>query len=304
MDDKQEKKIMKRGNQLLKNHAQIYEQLIKIPEQRQITFHEEFKGEMGFGKPRFVDPSYKWDKELLISLRKYFDQLWDFFYDYNYYLDDSIMHLISNKLRSKSKKSIIFLLENDIWCTDEVYGKYLIEKDNESITINYYRFDTKIKEFKIPTLNKNELKEWIIRDAREQIKNQFTALWNKLEGEIYACMEQKYLTEPKIYLSDQYLQQQINQTKATAEEWPEAAILSLGRIVEILLLKQLRRKRKHYKEDLIETAHLAGKIQTHQKKVLLKIRTEYNLLKHNPFYKGDSFNSNELVQQFLDVIKI
>jgi hypothetical protein len=296
--------ISERGNQLLLRHNRIYQQLKLIPDHRIMIFREEYEGDLRFGKPRFVDPNYKWDQTLLRTLQVHLNQLWQFFYDYNYYLDESLMHLISKKLRKKSKKSIIFLLENDIWCTDEVYGKYLIEKETDRTTLSYYRFNTKLKAFHIPTTKETELQEWIINDARRQVKEQFKESWSKLKDAIKECMREKYLFEPKIYVSDDYLKEQIKLTAKTAEAWPEGAILSLGRIGEILLLKLLGKRRKELKEDLIDTAYLAGKIQAHQKKILIKIRAEYNLVKHNPFKKSDVSITKDLIEQFQKVIKI
>lgn len=62
------------------------------------------------------------------------------------------MSLISYSKRSESKNSIIFLLERDIWETDEVYGDYLIEKIENYTKISYFRFDKKIKSFEIDTI--------------------------------------------------------------------------------------------------------------------------------------------------------
>jgi len=115
--------IKSEGGKLLSIHSKLYSTLIKIPDKREIEFREEFEDGKWFGKPRFKKPKYQWDQLLFKELRNHLQDVWNFFDKYNYWLDETILPLIDSKSRRVSPKSIIFLLENDIWNTTDVYGK-------------------------------------------------------------------------------------------------------------------------------------------------------------------------------------
>ncbi len=294
--------IKSEGEKLLSTHSKLYSRLIMIPDKREIEFREEFEDGKWFGKPRFKKPKFKWDKHLLKDLRNHIQDMWNFFEYYNYWLDNTILVLIDSKTRRSSKKSIIFLLENNIWNTTEVYGKYLIEKEEDSIFVSYYRFDTKINENEINTVNDTEIKDWILVDAIKQIKQQFTFLWSKLETEIRICMEEEYTKKPKVSLTTDYLIKQLDLTITLSKDWPEASLLSLGRICELWLLLALRKEHKDYHEDLIRKAEMRGIISKHQGKLLHKIKRNYDYLKHKTYYRSERNFVGELIEQFTNLI--
>lgn len=286
------------GEKLLTTHLNLYKKLLGIPDKREIEFREELKDGKRFGKPRFIKSQYEWDIELLKKLRDHLQDLWNFFYKYNYWLDETIFPLLAYNSRRISKKSVIFLLEKDIWNTDEVYGKYLIVKSKSSTFISYYRFGTKINEIELSTVNESKIKEWICNDARKQISEQFSFLWSKLETEIQLCIEEKYHKEPKLYITTEYFKEQFELTKKYSKDWPEAAMLSLGRICELWLILALNKKHKDYYEDLIKQAELMRKITKNQGKLLYKIKKNYDHLKHKTYYKIDKDFVVELINQF------
>ena len=134
------------GKTLLDNHNMLYEQLIKIPEKREIIYIEEMEGGVKVGKPRFKNPKYQWSMSLLVDVRDQLQNIWNFFDRYSYWFDDTLIPLLNTDERRMSKKSIIFLLEEDVWRTDEVYGKYLIEESQNGIIISYSRRERKMKQ--------------------------------------------------------------------------------------------------------------------------------------------------------------
>ena len=118
------------GQNFLKIHEELYSELLKIPSERELSFKLVEKDGLTVGQPRFMPRYYEWPTELKIKLRDHLQEVWNFFDKYSHWVDDSIMSILSYSKRSTSKKSIMFLLERDVWETDEVYGDYLIEKSS------------------------------------------------------------------------------------------------------------------------------------------------------------------------------
>jgi len=112
--------IKSEGEKLLLKHSELYEKLISIPNEREIEFREEFDNGKWFGKPRYIKPKFQWDERLFTELQNHLQEIWNFFEKYNHWLDETILPLIETDSRRSSNKSIIFLLENDIWNTSEV----------------------------------------------------------------------------------------------------------------------------------------------------------------------------------------
>lgn len=296
--------IRQEGQELLKVHSYLREQLIKIPEKRDMEYNEEVENGKRLGKPRFRQPLYDWSEELLTNLRNHLQNIWNFFDQQSYWLDSTIMPLIAYVDRRVSKKSIIFLLENDVWSTDEVYGKYLIEKSRDETIISYFRREQKIRQFKLPILSDSEIKSWICIDAVNQIKGQFDFLWSKLETEISACIDEIFHRKPKLTITSDYLELQLQKTKNISEEWPEAALLSLGRILELWLLISLGRKKKGYSPfaDFIRDAELVGLIEKPERKLLSKIWRAYNNLKHKTYFKVEKKFVISLIEEFSNLL--
>lgn len=296
--------IKTQGQKLLDLHSNLYYKLIKIPENRKMIYREEFENGKKFGLPRFKPEKYEWPQELLKKIRDHLQNIHKFFDTYSYWYDNTIIPLIDYRYRRESKKSIIFLLENDVWETDEVYGKYLIEKSQNETIVSYYRRDKRIKEFPLKTTNDSEIKEWICRNAIKQIKEQFEFSWIKLETEINVCIKEKFQREPKLTLTSNYLRDQLEKTKKISKEWSEAALLNLGRIAEIWLLIALGYNNTPKFEDIIRTAEVEGIIDKHDAKLLRKIKTNYNDLKHKAYCKIERDNISNLIIKFLKMFVI
>lgn len=295
--------IKSEGETLLETHKNLYEQLIEIPEEREMTYDEEMKEGVKIGKPRFKNPKYQWFTSLLVDLRNHLQNIWNFFEKYSYWFDDTVISLLDTNERRVSKKSIIFLLEENVWSTDEVYGKYLIEESQEGVSISYSRRDRKIKQIILKPKNDTEIKEWICKDAIRQIKTQFEFLWGKLETEIKACFDEIFHKKPKFTLKTEYIQEQLDKTIIISEQWAEAALLNLGRIVELWLLISLEMKSAPLFVDLIREAEIAGILDKHEVKLLRNIRTNYNNLKHKTYYKIEDKDIKIMVENFSNLFK-
>ncbi len=296
--------IIREGNSLLKKHRILFKKLIQIPETREIMFRIDIEENLNIGKPRFKNRHYSWPKDLLKVLRDHLEDTWNYFDKYSHWIDNSLMSLISYPKRNESKKSIIFLLEKDIWETIEVYGDYLIEKREDHSIVSYRRFDKKIISFVINTIKDVEIEAWICKDAIKQIKEQFYYLWTKIETEINVCIEEKYHKEPKLLISSIYLIEQLKKTKEIVENWPEAALLNLGRICELWLLILLDKESSGFNEDSLKLAERNNIIDKDEFKFLKKIRRNYNDLKHKRYYKVDKSLIFSFIIDFSKFFKI
>ena len=290
--------IKSEGKTLLDNHKKLYEQLIEIPEKREMMFIEEMEGGVKVGKPRFKNPKYQWSPSLFVDVRDHLQNIWNFFDRYSYWFDDTLIPLLNTDERRMSKKSIIFLLEEDVWCTDEVYGKYLIEESQDGIIISYSRRERKMKQITLKSKDDSVIKDWICKDAINQIKNQTEFLWRKLETEIQVCINEIFNKQPKLTLNSNYLIDQLEKTITISEQWAEAGLLTLGRITELWLLTSLGKKNASRYVDIIREAEIAGILDKHGSKLFRKIRTNYNNLKHKTYYKIEVEDIKTLVESF------
>ncbi len=296
--------ILEEGKILLKQHQNLFNKLRQIPCTRDMTFRIDIIDGLKIGKPRFRKRYFLWSKELFAELRDHLEDTWIFFNSYSHWIDDTIMSILTYKKRRESKRSVIFLLESDIWETKEVFGDYLIEKKNQHTILSYYRFDKKFKTFEISTTDDLKIEQWIKNDAIKQIKNQFNYLWSKVESEIKTCMDEKFHKEPRLLLNSDYLLEQFKKTKKIVEDWPEASLLSLGRIIEMWVLIQLDRENNDYGNDLLKELEINSIINKIEFKFLSKIRRDYNDLKHKRFFKPDQVILKKYLSEFKTYIEI
>ena len=295
--------LKEEGEELLNAHKKLYYNLKEIPSARELTFRVDLEENLRIGKPRFASRYLEWPKELYGRLRDHLQDVWKFFDKYSHWVDSSLMALISYAKTMETKKSIIFLLEHDIWETDEVYGDYLIEKFEEQSKISHYRFSKKLRTFDLETVQDNSIEEWIRKDAIKQIEKQFNYLWLTIETEIKVCIEEKYHKEPRLLLSSHYLSEQLQKIKNIVEDWPEAALLNLGRICEIWLLLKLDKENSEFKEDTFKLAERKNIISKDEFKFLKKIRRNYNDLKHKRYYSIDKSLISNLINEFSNFFK-
>ncbi len=283
--------IQSEGNRLLQEHSFLFLELKEIPSTRNVVCRTERSNGNIIAKPRFLPEKYQWVADLFSRLRDHLQSLWNFFDSYSYWFDDITRAIIHIEERRLSKKSIIFLLERDIWSTDEVHGDYLIEKIGKNVVISYYRRHQRIRQFKLSPMTDTEIQTWICEDARKQIVDQFSILWEFLENEIETCIREEFSRLPTTLITTDHILKQYDHITEFLPNYPEAALMSLGRIAELWLLQMLEKEKRSFKEDLIRMAHGEGLINKNQVKLLQSIRREYNLLKHTLIY---SINENRL----------
>ncbi len=296
--------IQEEGNKILNNHAELYKKLIQIPAKREVEYREEIEYGKLIGRPRFKQKEYEWPLDLLKDLHNHLQNIYIFFEKYYFWYDDTLIPLIDQRFRRTSKKSIIFLLEKDVYATDEVYGDYLIERNKNKIVLSYYRRDKKIRQFEIKSINSDEMKKWICRNAIYQIQEQFKFLWNRLKTELKVCMEEFYHKKPETKLSLQYLKEQARKVNEILNDWPEAALLNIGRIIELWLKNELEYRSLEKYDDLIRFAEVDEIISKQERKLLSLIRKNYNDLKHNLYYKVDKTFISKLISDFLKNINL
>lgn len=286
------------NEKILQDHSELYDELIQIPLNRIITYNEYKKDGILIGKPRFRPKEYQWDPKLLSKLRDHLQDIWNYFDSKSYWFDKSLKEILLYNERRLSKKSIMFLLEKDVWCTDEVYGDYLIEEIDGKTQISYYRFNQKFQTFILNINNKEDRGEWIVNDAKSQIIKQFQFLWKKLEIELITCEEETHHKPISYQMDDEYLRSQLIVCEQILSISKEAALLMLGRIQEIFLLKHLKKIKSERDESIFVEAENRGIINNATKKIFWKIRTNYNSLKHTTNYDINSCNILELLNSF------
>ncbi len=137
------------GKKLLETHDGLFFQLKTIPATRVMVYREELVNNHRIGKPRFDPPVYLWPPTLLIQFRNHLEMLWLFFDRHSYWFDDAIRPILEYDTRRLSNKSMVYLLEHDVWGAPEVYGDYLIEPLNEGFHVSYYRRDVRRRTFEV-----------------------------------------------------------------------------------------------------------------------------------------------------------
>ena len=124
-----------------------------------------------------------------------------------------------------------------------------------------------------------------------------------METEIQVCIEEFFHKPPKFTLKPDYLKEQLDKTIEITEQWAEAGLLNLGRIVEHWLLNKLGMKRAPFYSDLIRDAEIAGLIDKNEVKLLRNIRSNYNGLKHKTYYKIDIEEIKLMIKHFSNLFK-
>ena len=112
-------------------------------------------------------------------------------------------------------------------------------------------------------------------------------------------MEEFYHKKPKTKLSSQYLKEQAHKVYEILNDWPEAALLNVGRIIELWLKHELEYRSVEKYDDIIRFAEVDGLISRQEGKLLSLIRKNYNDIKHNLHYKVDKTVISKLISDFL-----
>lgn len=122
-----------------------------------------------------------------------------------------------------------------------------------------------------------------------------------METEIKVCIEEKFHIEPKLLLTSEYLRGQLEKIVNISNEWPEAALLSLGRIAELWLLISLGLENTPRGENIVKLAEVDGIIDKHEAKLLSKIKRHYDNLKYKLYYKIEKNKIHSFVEEFSNI---
>ncbi len=299
--DNIEKKIRDEGNKLIKKHIIIGNKLREIPKNRNMRYTISTENTITIGKPRFEKTPYSWNKPQLNELLDHLQDIWNYLQKHHYYFDHKILSFINKDSRRSSKESIIFLLERDVWETDEVYGDYLIEKTNNSVEISYIRRNEKRKTFKLKMMDDEQIKEWIINNAREQIISSFDYKWNLLLTEIDTCANGLHIKLPPVPLSTKELHDQILLVEKILEIDVIVATLALGRVSELWCIILLKQTERNMFVNYIQELKQKGLINNHKQRLLNNIRIIYNSVKHKTNFRVDENTIRELYTNFCNL---
>ena len=124
-----------------------------------------------------------------------------------------------------------------------------------------------------------------------------------METEIEVCIDEIFHKPSKYTLKPNYLKDQLDKTIEISEQWAEAGLLNLGRIIEHWLLHDLGMNNAPLFSDLIREAEIAGLIDKNEVKLLREIRTSYNNLKHKTYYKIDKEEIKSMIKNLSNLFK-
>ncbi len=295
-------------SKLLKEHKYLEENLKDIPFQRKMTCQLIEKDGKIIGKPRFQPPVFKWDQQTYSRFVSYLRDARKFLDQRHYWYDNTIKDSLKADRGRDSKKSVIFLLERDVWCTDEVYGDYLIEYEEEYTIISYFRRNERRRTFRVKLRDTKELQEWLMDDARRQISRQFQFLWDAIRLDLETCEE----LEPQKTNTKEFITQELyNQFLSAKEEFdknPILGFLGIGRIAELWVRERLPREQRDSRNRSPRREALnLGLISKDQYKLLNEIATNYNQLKHrldfNPELPRNKKKLKRLILNFSKILK-
>lgn len=281
------------GEALLKEHNELFFELITIPEQRAMAYTINDENGHQVAKPRFKPSVYNWPLDLFTRLQSHMQTIWGFIETYSYWFDNSLKALIQYEGHKITKKSIVYLLQQNTSDIDEIYGDYDVERKLSKYFISYFRNNEKIKTFE-PNVNTSaEIERWICLDTRKQIIDQFSFLWNNIQAEIESCMKEYHTTLPAELLTKEYITKKNNLIGDVIEEYPEFALFHLGKLAELYLVQILELEKHPKGINLVWEAQNKGLLTTARTKLLEDIRKEYNLLNHRLDYVT---NKNLVIQ--------
>ena len=301
------------GKRILDKHKKLGDKLVLTPESREINFYSESKNGVKFGKPRFSPAFQSLKPALLRELMQHLQSICSLFDNNEYYYDDLIAFLIQKQSFSE-KGSIAFLLQHDVWETDEVYGLYLIDIREESTEISYYRRKTKYQPTTIRQTGKEEIEEYILNDAIKQIKRQFSYYWSSLEERIVDYISQIELresfpktNEPLTTNIELKIMDELKTCYTLFSHYPEIVFPTVGRIAEYILLIKLGKKnrRQVQKEygwkSLAQTAFDEKVINQSDLNSYSKIFKVYNDFKHD-ISKYNIFEQKDKIDPIQELI--
>jgi len=287
--------FLKKVADIEKRLKRLKNQLRKIPEQRELICPiKEINKEplIYIYKLRFKPK----EKPIPQKLKKKFNQVID---DTNFYLKKYSPENFANlsdiiDITSNNKKSILFLLEKDVYQTDEVYGEYLVEKHTDHYEIYYHRWKEKKKKLQDQEFT-TDLKRFINQDAILQIQTRLDQLWDTLEYEIERC-KNHYLS-----LKNVQNEERINQIKKLLET-KECEYLDFKNVMYKVLSKDNRTKLEQSKEFLKDVLSLVNNEKREGNTVIsyIIIGVDETNQKYNGTHQNIEFTNYQILIQLIN----
>lgn len=166
---------------------EIHNELREIPTKRKLVVTKEesviFPSSLVY-KPRFRPIFKKMNRKTRKILVSIFDRMSIILKPYSPNNFVNLKDIIDTY--KNNKKTLIFLLENNTYKTDEVFGDYLVEAKQNFFEISYIRRKEKRKILPNQSLN-IDLNKIIKKDIILQIQNQFDSMWQMIEEEVERC---------------------------------------------------------------------------------------------------------------------
>lgn len=275
--------------------------LRKIPLERKIVCRVELyqDEETKFiYKPRFVPKERSIDKSINLEFSKLLLDINNYLKEYSPDKFKNLEEIFSGDLYNK--KSIIFLLEKDVWATDEVYGDYFVEKYENHYEISYFRWKRKVSKLENHDIS-IDIKNFITSDAISQVQAQFDTLWEKIVIEVekslknYESLKSRY-GEFKKNIS---LDLMLDEGKKALHINQFLSIYYLGYVLEHSIKVKLNKMRDF--NGLGKLIFLCKKnklITKSEAKVCDKIKDTYNNTKHKFQFMTDIEKLKHLYDKF------
>ena len=290
---------MSSQSELLNEHKALYESLCKVPFERKMRYTQMSYNSYKIGKPRFQTPKFALKIGLINRVLAHFLQVEQYFQMKNYNPRGEINSILDPVQTRINKSSPIFLLENDTWATDAVYGDYHIERIDDFTKIFHFRRNQKINQVEF---NGGNVEDVIKDDARNQILNEFTRLWKFIKEELQIAEHLYSLSFEGI--SEEDVRGQFKMHSNLGNTHPTAAGLILGRLLEIsckLLIRKhgskLKMKTTEHLVKQIEWLKTKNFIKNDVYELFTKIRKQNNKLKHE-IYKPNRTEIRTLWESF------
>lgn len=287
-------------NHILSEIKDIEKKLAKLPLNRTIECHPPLQGirdKEFVVKPRFNPRNMPLNTEVKKNYIKMKENIISHFEKFVSHRNFAVLWeiLCTEPNTPTYNKSIIRLLEGDVWGNPNVYGDYLVKKaENEN---QYCIFNTRHGQIqRNVTLNEvfdtsEGLEQFIKQDALKQIQIELRRMITVLQQEILACqiefeeLKMRYASyKPKSTLWETFWdgrkQLQSNLYIATfvlgfiAEKWLRSYVLQINNTFS-------------YLPEMIYQALIKKLISPEVGQILSDVQVRYTSLKHNPSFQPD-----------------
>lgn len=267
MNDEHQTKV----DAIKRTHQDLKISLLEFLHSREMKTTISTKDGHKIAKPRFLDKKQLLPSSLRSQVNSHLEQIDQLFQQHSYKSEEISIYTIDPSKRYTHKKSALYLLQEQSYRTDEVYGDYLLESDH----FHYYRNHQKRMTKPLP---QETLEDALTQDMFLQLETQFLLLWDMIEQEIDTAIEAgKSLGN--FLQSNINLREHLLRSENLLQTNPIAATLMMGRTLEMLCI--LLVKDKNILSKMIDDLKHNGDIDVQQYQNLNVIRKFYNKIKHD-----------------------